>query len=112
VPRPLAGGVDLSAYRIVQEALSNASRYASGAHVGVAVRYGRQQLRISVSDNGSTPPVAAQASGGHGLVGMRERVAMLGGTLTAGVRDGGFAVVAELPYGDAHAGASARVPGV
>ena len=112
VPRPLAGGVDLSAYRIVQEALSNASQYAPGAHVGVAVRYGRQQLRISVSDNGSTPPATALASGGHGLVGMRERVAMLGGTLTAGVRDGGFAVVADLPYGDAHAGASARVPGV
>jgi signal transduction histidine kinase len=110
VPRPLPGGVDLSAYRIVQEALSNASRYAPGAHVSVVVGYGRLQLRISVSDNGSASPAAVRAGGGHGLVGMRERVAMLGGTLTAGTQDEGFAVIADLPYGDAQAGASARVP--
>jgi signal transduction histidine kinase len=103
LPRPLAVGVDLSAYRIVQEALSNAARYAPGALVRVDVHYGGQRLRVSITDNGCDPPLAgAQASGGHGLVGMRERVAMLGGTLSTGPHsDGGFAVVADLPYGDA-----------
>ena len=101
VPRPLAVGVDLSAYRIVQEALSNAARYAPGARVRVAVHYGGQRLRVSVTDDGCDPPLVAQAGGGHGLVGMRERVAMLGGTLSTGPHDGGFAVVADLPYGDA-----------
>jgi signal transduction histidine kinase len=102
LPRPLAAGVDLSAYRIVQEALSNAARYAPGALVRVAVHYGGQRLRVSVTDDGCDPPLAAQAGGGHGLVGMRERVTMLGGTLSTGPRDdGGFAVVADLPYGDA-----------
>jgi signal transduction histidine kinase len=104
VPRPLVGGVDLSAYRIVQEALSNAARYAPGARVCVGVHYGRGALRVSVSDDGSsTVPEAAENGGGHGLVGMRERVAMLGGTLVTGVHQGGFKVVAELPYGDAQA---------
>ena len=101
MPRPLAAGVDLSAYRIVQEALSNAARYAPGARVSVAVHYGGDRLRVSVTDDGCDPPLEAQASGGHGLVGMRERVAMLGGTLSAGPHyGGGFAVVADLPYGD------------
>jgi signal transduction histidine kinase len=102
VPRPLAAGVNLSAYRIVQEALSNATRYAPGARVSVAIHYGGDRLRVSVTDDGCEPPLEVQASGGHGLVGMRERVAMLGGTLSAGPHDrGGFAVVADLPYGDA-----------
>jgi signal transduction histidine kinase len=102
VPRPLAVGVDLSAFRIVQEALSNAARYAPGARVCVAIRYNRDSLRVSVTDDGCEPPLAAQASGGHGLVGMRERVAMLGGTLSTGPHSGGgFAVVADLPCGDA-----------
>jgi signal transduction histidine kinase len=102
VPRPLAVGVDLSAYRIVQEALSNAARYAPGARVCIAVHYGGQRLRVSVTDDGSSPPPAVQGGGGHGLVGMRERVAMLGGTLSAGAHQGGFAVVADLPYSDAY----------
>jgi signal transduction histidine kinase len=102
IPRPLAVGVDLSAYRIVQEAMSNAARYAPGSRIRVAVYYGGQRLRVSVSDDGSDAPGAVQAGGGHGLVGMRERVAMLGGTLSAGPSDGGgFEVVADLPYGDA-----------
>jgi signal transduction histidine kinase len=102
VPRPLAVGVDLSAYRIVQEAMSNAARYAPGSRIRVAVRYGGQRLQVSVTDDGSDAPGAVQAGGGHGLVGMRERVAMLGGTLTAGPSEGGgFEVVADLPYGDA-----------
>ena len=102
VPRPVAVGVDLSAYRIVQEAMSNAARYAPGSRIRVAVHYGGQRLRVSVTDDGSDAPLAVQAGGGHGLVGMRERVAMLGGTLSAGPSDGGgFEVVADLPYGDA-----------
>jgi signal transduction histidine kinase len=102
VPRPLAVGVDLSAYRIVQEAMSNAARYAPGSRIRVAVHYGGQWLRVSVTDDGSDAPGAVQTGGGHGLVGMRERVAMLGGTLSAGPSDGGgFEVVADLPYGGA-----------
>ncbi|SEG89162.1 Signal transduction histidine kinase [Thermomonospora echinospora] len=100
VPRPVSAGVDLSAYRIVQESLSNASRYAPGARVWVEVRYGRRTLAVSVTDDGPrTSP--AEPGGGHGLVGMRERVAMLGGTLSAGPAEPrGWTVVAELPYGD------------
>jgi signal transduction histidine kinase len=99
VPRPLAVGVDLSAFRIVQEALSNAARYAPGARVSVVIRYSPTTLRVSVTDGGGeATPVTQASGGGHGLVGMRERVTMLGGTLTAGPqRGGGFAVVADLP---------------
>jgi signal transduction histidine kinase len=112
IPRPLAAGVDLSAYRIVQEALSNAARYAPGARVRVSVQYGRQRLRVLIADNGSVTPDPLQTGGGHGLVGMRERVAMLGGTLSAGVHDeGGFEVVADLPYGEVPGQTRAVVPG-
>jgi signal transduction histidine kinase len=104
VPRPLAAGVDLSAYRIIQEALSNATRYAAGSTVEVTVHYGADRLAVSVVDDGpapgSTPPPGP--GGGHGLVGMRERVAMLDGTLRTGPRKpSGFEVVADLPYGAA-----------
>jgi signal transduction histidine kinase len=69
--------------------------------VRVAVQYGGQGLRVSVTDSGVGNPPPPGAGGGHGLVGMRERVAMLGGTLSAGPHSGaGFAVVADLPYGD------------
>ncbi|HEY7488778.1 MAG TPA: sensor histidine kinase [Streptosporangiaceae bacterium] len=99
MPRPLSAGVDLSAYRIVQEALSNAARYAPGTHLEVEVRYGPDRLYVSVVDDGPRGGEPEASGGGHGLVGMHERVAMLGGTLTAGPRDtGGFQVRAELPY--------------
>lgn len=99
VPRPIGAGLDLSAYRIVQEALSNAARYAPGSRVQVTVRYGRDQLGVLISDDGSGTGPVPEPGGGHGLVGMRERVAMLGGTLAAGPdAGGGFAVSAELPY--------------
>jgi signal transduction histidine kinase len=112
VPRPLAVGVDLSAYRIVQEALSNAARYAPGAHVRVSVHYGRQRLRVLIADDGAVPPLVSQGGGGHGLVGMRERVAMLGGSLSAGSHErGGFEVVADLPYDDVPGQAQAVLPG-
>jgi signal transduction histidine kinase len=103
VPRPLAVGVDLSAYRIVQEALSNAARHAPGSRVRVEVGYQTDGLQVAVRNDGTGPAGDAEPDpdGGHGLIGMRERVAMLGGTLSAEpARDGGFAVVARLPYGE------------
>jgi signal transduction histidine kinase len=97
---PLPPGVDLSAYRIVQEALTNALKHAGPASARVTVRYGDDELDIEVADDG-TAPVGGNGSlggGGHGLVGMRERVALFGGDLAAGHRrDGGFAVHARLP---------------
>ncbi|WP_242911281.1 sensor histidine kinase [Actinomadura terrae] len=101
VPRPLDAGVDLSAYRIVQESLSNAARYAPGSRVHVEVRYGSDTLTVRVTDDGARSTPEESHGGGHGLVGMRERVTMLGGTLSAGPREtAGWEVVAELPYGE------------
>ena len=98
-PAELAPGVDMSAYRIVQEALTNALRYAPGASVGVKVTYGRE-LELEVSDDGARAnggPPATKGSG-HGIVGMRERAALFGGELEAGpVAGGGFLVRARLP---------------
>jgi signal transduction histidine kinase len=101
IPRPLSAGADLSAYRIVQEALSNAARYAPGSSVRVRTRYGEEQLFVSVIDDGAADPVVSEPGGGHGLIGMHERVTMLGGALSAGpTESAGFAVAAELPYAD------------
>jgi len=107
-PVPLPAGVDLSAYRIVQEALSNAIRHAPGSHVQVHVAYRPDGLALEVRNDAgpaasSAVPVlvvsgARAAEGGHGLVGMRERATMLGGGLEAGpTGDGGFRVTAVLP---------------
>jgi signal transduction histidine kinase len=97
--RPLPSGIELSAYRIVQEALSNAMRYAPGARVQVHVRYGPAALELRVING---PPRSGAPGGpdggGHGLLGMHERTAMLGGELTArATPDGGFSVTATLP---------------
>ena len=95
-PRPLPAGVELSAYRIVQEALTNALRHAGAARAVVVVRYGAAGVELEVTDDGSGP--APGAGGGHGLVGMRERVGMFGGELEIGAGDGGgFRVRAQLP---------------
>ncbi|MEH1130415.1 sensor histidine kinase [Micromonospora sp. CPCC 206061] len=97
-PRPLPPGVELSAYRIVQEALSNAIRHAPGAAVRVELTYQSADLVIQVRDTAPTRPASPSAGAGHGLLGMRERVAMLGGKLTTGVTaDGGYEVTATLP---------------
>ena len=100
--RPLAPGLDLSAYRIVQEALTNAVRHADAHRLTVAVRYHDEVVELEVADDGRGPAADVAASGGHGLVGMRERVALYGGELRVGTREGGgFAVVARLPTGPA-----------
>jgi signal transduction histidine kinase len=96
-PRPVAPGIDLSAYRIVQEALTNALKHAGPAHARVTVRYGEKELDIEIADDGTGAAEDAPA-GGHGLVGMRERVALFGGDLATGRRNGGgYAVRARLP---------------
>ncbi len=90
-------GVALAAYRIVQEALTNVRRHAPGAAVDVEVRYGDGELRLVIRDNGPGPEQKATA-GGHGLPGMRERAAAVGGELRAGAAAvGGFLVEARLP---------------
>jgi signal transduction histidine kinase len=111
-PRPVPGGVDLSAYRIVQEALSNAMRHAPGSTVQVRLYYGEAALVIEVRNDGcARGGQAGQAAArqqrwagigtGHGIVGMRERATMLGGNLRAGpTPNGEFLVTAALPLGD------------
>jgi signal transduction histidine kinase len=92
----LAPGVDLSAYRIVQEGLTNALKHAKGARAEVTVCYDETSVRLEVADDG--PGVNGADGMGHGLVGMRERVALYGGTIEAGPRDGGgFVLRARLP---------------
>jgi signal transduction histidine kinase len=99
---PLPAGVDLSAYRIVQEALTNAVRHAGPGRARVLVRYGEDCLEVQVRDDGGSGPARARdpADGrsGQGLVGMRERVNLFGGELHAGPGPGGgFTVDARLP---------------
>jgi signal transduction histidine kinase len=93
----LAPGLDMSAYRIVQEALTNALRHAPGARVSVTVEYGRELVLEVIDDGARRNGHTAPPGSGHGLVGMRERAALYGGSLEAGPRDGGFAVRAVLP---------------
>jgi signal transduction histidine kinase len=94
----LPPGVDLSAYRIVQEALTNALKHAGPASAHVRVVYGPRAVEVEVTDDGRGNG-SSTADGGHGLVGIRERVALVGGQLEAGpIEGGGFAVRARLPY--------------
>jgi signal transduction histidine kinase len=100
-PRPLPPGVDLSAYRIVQEALTNALKHAGPARATVAVRYREDAVEVDVTDNGRLDGLDGGGDG-QGLIGMRERVAVYGGVLEAGPRgDGGFGVRARLPIAGA-----------
>jgi signal transduction histidine kinase len=97
---PLPPGVDQAAYRVVQEALTNALKHAGSAHATITVSYEPGEVVLSIEDDGAAPTGDGldEAGGGHGLVGMRERVALYGGLLQAGPRDqGGFAVRARLP---------------
>jgi signal transduction histidine kinase len=96
-PVRLPPGIDLSAYRIVQEALTNTLKHAGPAEAEVTVRYHHSTLELEILDNGTGAPARVNGSG-HGLVGMRERVALYGGSLEAGARNGhGFGVRARLP---------------
>jgi signal transduction histidine kinase len=104
VPDALPPGVDLTAYRIIQEALTNVLKHAGGAPARVGVRVDGDDLELSVTDAGPGTTVAGGVDeavrGGHGLIGMRERVALFGGRLRAGPgRFGGFEVVATIPVG-------------
>ncbi|MFI8305354.1 sensor histidine kinase [Streptomyces sp. NPDC085927] len=102
--RPLPPGVELSAYRIVQEALSNVLRHAPGATARVVLAYDPHGLGVEVTNTRPTGEAPPSAGAGHGLLGMRERAAMLGGSLTARPRsDGGYRVAARLPA-DSRAG--------
>jgi signal transduction histidine kinase len=107
-PRPLPAGTDLAAYRIVQESLTNVTRHAGPARATVLVRYGPGDLTVQVDDDGKgVEPAAGRRDAasdrqdrrpGSGIRGMRERVATLGGELSAGPRPGGgFRVQARLP---------------
>jgi signal transduction histidine kinase len=96
--RPLPEAVDLTAYRVIQESLTNTAKHAAGAAAVIRLAFGPEVLALAVEDDG--PFAAADAEGveGHGIIGMRERAAALGGWLSAGPRrGGGFRVLAELP---------------
>jgi len=96
----LPAGVELSAYRIIQEALTNALKHAGPAQAAVTVRYDNGAVEVEVVDDGQGPPPARQETGGKGLVGMQERVRLYGGRLEAGARPGGgFRVYAVLRSG-------------
>jgi signal transduction histidine kinase len=104
--RPLPAGVDLSAYRIIQEALSNAMRHSPGADVQVKLYYGDAALVVEVRNDHCAPGTCGPTvpdgvpgdGGGHGIIGMRERATMLGGNLQAGPTEKGeFLVTAALP---------------
>lgn len=99
-PVALPPGVDLSAYRIVQEALTNALKHAGPARARVSLRYRSDGLEVDVSDDGAgTANGDGGVGDGHGLVGIRERVAVYGGELAAGPQvEGGYTVRARLPY--------------
>jgi signal transduction histidine kinase len=95
---PLPRAIDLSAYRIVQEGLTNALKHARAQHAEVTLRYAPDELRIEVRDDGVGSPASNGA--GYGLVGVRERVKIYGGTMTAGAApEGGFVLDARLPLG-------------
>jgi signal transduction histidine kinase len=96
-PRQLPPGVDLAAYRIVQEALTNVLKHAGPARARVALRYGERELGLEITDEGSGTSANGDG-GGHGLVGMRERAALYGGSVDARPAPaGGFRVRARLP---------------
>ncbi|MFD4900371.1 sensor histidine kinase [Streptomyces sp. NPDC058411] len=100
-PRPLAPGVGLSAYRIVQEALSNVMRHAPGARARVEVGYHSAAVTVRVTNTAPEAPAPRAGGVGHGLLGMRERTAMLGGDLIHGrTPGGGYEVLATLPLED------------
>jgi hypothetical protein len=101
-PVELPAGVDLAAYRVAQEALTNTVKHAAGASVTIKVEYRPGEVRIEVADTGGTASPAAGTGNGRGLMGLRERLAVYGGSLDAGRRiTGGYRVSAVIPVVDA-----------
>jgi signal transduction histidine kinase len=97
-PSPLPPGVELAAYRVVQEALTNTVKHASGATAAVTVAYTTDELRVEVTDTGGRPGKGAATGNGRGLIGLRERLAVYDGTLHTGRRmTGGYRVEALIP---------------
>ncbi|MGW6703782.1 sensor histidine kinase [Streptomyces sp. NPDC054956] len=106
-PRPLVAACDHAAYRIAQEALTNAYKHAPGAPITVELRYEDDSLVVEIANGPAAGPGAGEVvSGGQGLTGLRERARLVGGMVYAGVtEDGGFRVAGVLPYGTEPAGA-------
>jgi signal transduction histidine kinase len=101
-PRPLPAGLDLAAFRIAQEALTNVARHADATTTTVRLTYGRGELTLQVDDDGRGGAAPSTMGTGSGITGMRERAVALGGQLEAGPRaDGGFRVRARLPLAEA-----------
>ena len=98
-PRDLPAGVDLAAYRIIQESLTNVVRHARAASARIAIAYRRADVLIEIEDDGrGTADPGKETLGGNGMLGMRERATALGGELEAGPQaGGGFRVTARLP---------------
>ncbi|MEU1621522.1 histidine kinase [Streptomyces sp. NPDC005722] len=97
-PREIPSGVGLAVYRVVQEALTNTVKHASGATASVTVEYGPERLRVEVTDTGGRPDPGAATGNGRGLIGLRERLAVYEGTLSTGRRlTGGYRVEALIP---------------
>jgi signal transduction histidine kinase len=97
-PVPLPPGMDLAAYRVLQEALTNTVKHASGAHVEITIDHGPHVLLLEVTDSGGFPAAPARSGNGRGLIGMQQRLAVYGGTLEAGERPlGGYRVRARIP---------------
>ncbi|MEU3462789.1 histidine kinase [Streptomyces sp. NPDC006733] len=98
-PEPLPPGVDLTAYRVVQEALTNTMKHASGSTATVTIGHAEGWLEIQVTDTGGARGTYAQSGEGRGLIGLRERLAVYGGTLVAGRRiGGGYKIEARVPW--------------
>ncbi|MEU3307069.1 sensor histidine kinase [Nocardiopsis sp. NPDC055551] len=99
-PAESSGSADFVAFRVVQEALTNALKYAHGTPTSVRVRHGKKEITVRIDTDGSGTQVSSTGGSGRGLTGLRERVEVLGGDFSAGERDGGgFAVEARVPVG-------------
>jgi signal transduction histidine kinase len=98
-PATLSPATDVAAYRLVQEALTNARRHSPGAPVTVTVDHHPEDITMTIHNGRAGHPPADAADGGHGLLGMRERVRQCGGDLRVGPDDGGWTVTARLPTG-------------
>jgi signal transduction histidine kinase len=96
-PAEGTGSAEVTAYRVVQEALTNALKYAHGRPTTVGVHYGAGEIDVEISTDGSERPAAPVGGSGRGLAGLRERVAVLGGEFSAGPSGGGFVVTARIP---------------